>query len=195
MKEMWDARYLDQKYVYGKAPNAFFKDKIKDLTKGKILLPAEGEGRNAVYAAGLGWDVSAFDFSDQARVKALDLARENNLKIEYKVHDIEGADYEKDAFDMLALVYAHNSNRKDNHRRLLKFLKPGGMLLIEAFSKAQIELNTGGPKSIDMLFSVEDLKDDFSELTELKVWEEQIDLNEGEFHKGQSAVIRLFGIK
>lgn len=194
MKEMWDARYLDKKYVYGMQPNAFLKAKIEGKKTGKILLPAEGEGRNAVYSASLGWEVTAFDFSAQARVKALELSRERNQKITYKVHGIEESDYEKASFDMLALVYAHSANRKENHRKLLKFLKPGGVVLLEAFSKAQLNHNTGGPKHLDMLYSIEELEDDFSDLSELKVWEEEIILDEGELHQGKASVIRLIGI-
>lgn len=195
MKEMWDARYLEKEYVYGKAPNAFLKTQIEGLDIGKMLLPAEGEGRNAVYAASLEWEVSAFDFSAQARVKALQLARENNLNIDYKVHGIESSDYEKSSFDLIALIYAHTTHRKDNHRKLMEFLKPGAVVLLEAFSKAQIENNTGGPKDLGMLYSIEELKDDFSELSDVKVWEEEIVLDEGEFHQGKSSVIRLIGIK
>lgn len=194
MKEMWDARYLDKKYVYGMQANAFFKAQIEKLKPGRLLLPAEGEGRNAVYSASLGWEVTAFDFSAQARVKALELSRERNQKITYKVHGIEEADYEKASFDMLALVYAHSANRKENHRRLLNFLKPGGLVLLEAFSKAQLSHNTGGPKHLDMLYSIEELKDDFSGLSELKIWEEDVELDEGELHQGKASVIRLIGI-
>jgi hypothetical protein len=94
-----------------------------------MLLPAEGEGRNAVFSASLGWDVYAFDFSSNAR------------------------------------------------------------------EKAQLNNNTGGPKNINMLYSVEELKEDFSQLSELNVWEEEVELYEGDFHSGKSAVIRLIGKK
>jgi hypothetical protein len=80
MKQMWDKRYTGEDYFYGIQPNNFFKDKINDFKPGKILLPAEGEGRKSVYAAGLGWDVSAFDYSTEARGKALRLSKENNVQ-------------------------------------------------------------------------------------------------------------------
>ncbi len=195
MKQMCNKRYADDTYVYGINPNIFFKDKIEGTEPGKMLLPAEGEGRNAVHAAALGWKVHAFDFSTNARDKALHLSKENKVNIQYEVHGMEEADYEKESFDALAFIYAHNPNRKDNHRQLLKFLKPGGTIILEAFSKGQINHNTGGPKDVNMLYSTQELKEDFSQLSELKVWEEDIVLDEGTFHAGKSSVIRLIGKK
>jgi hypothetical protein len=108
---------------------------------------------------------------------------------------MEEAQYPEESFDMLTFIYAHNTNRKDNHRHLLKFLTPGGTLVFEAFSKAQINKHTGGPKDLKLLYSVAELKDDFSSMSELKVWEEEIVLEEGDMHSGKAAVIRLVGKK
>jgi SAM-dependent methyltransferase len=195
MKQMWNKRYADDVYAYGIHPNLFLKEKLPGVNPRKILLPAEGEGRNAVYAASLGWDVCAFDFSSKAKEKAMLLSKENKVSIQYEVHGMEDADYKKESFDAVAFLYAHNPNRKDNHRQLLKFLKPGGTIILEAFSKGQINHNTGGPKDVNMLYSIQELKEDFSQLSELKVWEEDIVLDEGTFHSGKSSVIRLIGKK
>ena len=195
MKQMWDKRYAGVDYFQGIQPNNFFKGKINDFKPGKILLPAEGEGRNSVYAAGLGWDVSAFDYSTEAREKALRLSEENNVQIDYSMSSLEDADYEKESFDMLALIYVHSNDRQNIHRRLLTFLKPGGVIVLEAFSKEQTGNDTGGPKDINMLFSIEELKDDFSQLSELDVREEEIVLAEGDNHSGKASVIRLLGRK
>ena len=78
---------------------------------------------------------------------------------------------------------------------MLKFLKPGGIVILEGFSKEQIKNNTAGPKDINMLYSIRELKEDFSQFSELDVWEEEIMLDEGEFHSGKSSVIRLIGKK
>ncbi len=195
MKMMWNSRYESDDYVYGIHPNLFLKEKLPGVKPRKILLPAEGEGRNAVYAASLGWDVYAFDFSSKAKEKALLLSKENKVSIQYAVHGMEEADYEKESFDALAFIYTHNSNRKDNHRHLINFLKPGGTVILEAFSKEQINNNTGGPKDINMLYSIAELKEDFAQLSELDVWEEEIVLEEGNLHSGRSSVIRLIGRK
>ena len=74
MKNFWDERYKAKAYVYGKEPNQYFAEKLRELEPGKILLPAEGEGRNAVFAARQGWEVSAFDSSSEGRKKAFLLA-------------------------------------------------------------------------------------------------------------------------
>ncbi len=195
MKLMWNNRYASDEYVYGIHPNLFLKEKLPGVKPRKILLPAEGEGRNAVYAASLGWDVYAFDFSSKAKEKALLLSKENKVSIQYAVHGMEEANYEKESFDSLAFIYTHNSNRKDNHRHLMNFLKPGGTVILEAFSKEQINNNTGGPKDINMLYSIAELKEDFAQLSELDVWEEEIVLEEGNLHSGRSSVIRLIGRK
>tara|TARA_X000000950_G_scaffold260222_1_gene329392 strand:+ start:219 stop:527 length:309 start_codon:yes stop_codon:yes gene_type:complete len=85
MKEFWDARYAQETYVYGKEPNNYFKKTLNLLKPGKILLPAEGEGRNAVHAASLGWEVFAYDFSEFAYKKAMKLAREKEVSINYQI--------------------------------------------------------------------------------------------------------------
>jgi SAM-dependent methyltransferase len=178
MIEMWNKRYAQNEYVYGKEPNEFFKEQILKLPNGKILLPAEGEGRNAVFAAQNNWQVESFDSSSEAKNKAENLAK-----------------YEANTFDLIALIYAHSSNRQQNHQKLIKFLKPGGMLILEGFSKDQINNLTGGPKSLDLLFSPQELKADFDELSEIKLTETETYLNEGEHHMGRASIIRLIGKK
>lgn len=195
MTEMWNKRFALEEYVYGKEPNVFFKEQLLRHPSGKILLPAEGEGRNAVFAAKMGWNVDAFDTSIEAKKKAERLAQENNVQIKYHLSSYEEADYKDNSFDLISLIYAHSSNRQQNHRRLLKFLKPGGILLIEGFSKKQMNNTTGGPRNVEMLFSKEELEDDFISLSELLFTEVDIHLDEGEHHNGKASVIRLIGKK
>ena len=195
MKEFWNSRYSNDDFAYGVQPNVFYKEQLAPLTPGKILFPAEGEGRNAVYAAGIGWKVFAFDYSEVAKSKALQLCKQKNVSIDYTVNTIEDSNYAENSFDVLALIFAHNPNRSKNHQHLLRFLKPGGMVILEAFSKEQIHYNTGGPKNIEMLYSIAELQDDFRELKDLKIWIEEVELDEGQFHKGKASVIRLTGIK
>jgi len=89
MKEFWDNRYTENSNVYGVQPNAFFKSFIDQHEPGTILLPAEGEGRNALYAAAKGWTVDAFDFSAVARDRTVAAARERHLPIQYELMDID----------------------------------------------------------------------------------------------------------
>ncbi|MCF8296037.1 MAG: class I SAM-dependent methyltransferase [Saprospiraceae bacterium] len=195
MSKMWNSRYSQDEYVYGEEPNAFFKEHILQLQPGKILLPAEGEGRNAVFAAKIGWEVFAFDSSSEGKKKAEKLALKNNVSINYGIASYEDAMFEENSFDLIALIYAHSPSRQANHQKLIKFLKPGGIILLEGFSKNQIKNNTGGPKNIELLFSKEELQNDFAYLPEKKIWEEEIFLNEGKHHKGKASVIRLIGKK
>jgi len=194
-KNKWDERYAQKEYVYGKEPNDFFKQELAKYKPGKILLPAEGEGRNAVYAAKLGWEVYAFDSSSEAIKKAQQLASENNVEIHYTLSSFEEADYPNDYFDLIGLFYAHTLNRAQNHKKLFRFLKPKGTIILEGFSKEQIHYNSGGPRNIEMLFSEEELQSDFADLTELITEKMETQLNEGKQHNGKASVIRLIGLK
>ncbi len=191
----WDQRYKSEEYMYGKRPNDFFREQLLRFRPGKILLPAEGEGRNAVFAAKTGWQVTAFDSSEQGKKKAEKLAGENNVEIIYKGISIDGADFEENSFDLMALFFVHAMNRKNNHLKLMRFVRPGGVVLLEAFSKKQINNTTGGPPRVEILFSIEELEEDFSGLAEKKIWEDEVFLNEGKGHFGKANVIRLIGRK
>ncbi|WP_372642721.1 class I SAM-dependent methyltransferase [Ancylomarina sp.] len=195
--EMWDERYANENFVYGTEPNVFFKEELLKLKVGRLLLPAEGEGRNAVFAASQSWQVSAFDLSKEGRFKALELARKNQVKIDYEVAGFEDLTFEKESFDCIALIYAHvpEDKRKVYHQLIAKYLKPDGILILEGFSKGQLGKESGGPGQIGMLFSKENLLDDFSELETIKLQELDLELSEGEFHQGTASVIRYVGRK
>ncbi len=197
MKEFWDQRYAELDYAYGTKPNVFFKTQIDDLTPGKLLLPAEGEGRNAVYAARLGWEVYAFDISDEGRKKALKLAERVDVEITYKTGDFAKLGFGDKTFDLIAFIFAYVDPkiRWLFHSSLIECLKPGGRLILESFSKSQFTRTTGGPKNPDMLFSYKELKKDFSNMSRLKIWEKEVLLNEGDYHQGLAAVIRATGTK
>ena len=105
--ERWNERYSKQEFAYGEEPNNYLKEQLEKFTVGTILFPAEGEGRNAVFAAKLGWTVSAFDISAQGKNKALRLAESNNVKIDYQVGELNSLHYADNHFDAIALIYAH----------------------------------------------------------------------------------------
>lgn len=195
--DMWNERYADEAFVYGETPNQFFKEELLKLEAGSILLPAEGEGRNAVFAASQLWQVNAFDQSKQGRLKALELAEKNQVKVKYDIADFENFNSDKESYDCIALIYAHVSEikRQVYHRLILDYLKPGGILLLEGFSKKAVGKKSGGPGQEAMLFSKENLLDDFSNLEVLKLEELDVELNEGEFHQGLASVIRFVGRK
>ncbi len=197
MKEHWDERYSAETYIYGTFPNAWFADKLDELTPGKLLLPAEGEGRNAVYAAMKGWEVTAFDQSVEGQKKALKLAAEKEINIEYLIHDLNEFDDKEEHFDAIALIFVHMpvEIRTTVHQKLLKSLKPGGHLILEAFTKSQIKNNTGGPRTEELLYECEQIKQDFISLELIERAELTVHLDEGPLHQGEANVIRLFARK
>lgn len=197
MNDFWNERYKTSEYAYGTEPNNFFRNQLNKLTLGKILFPAEGEGRNAVYAATKGWQVTAFDPSVEGKRKAELLASESGVTIDYRIDNYESIDFPIETFDCIVLIFAHMNpvKREVYHKKLISFLKTGGILILEGFSKNQINNKTGGPRDIDMLFSKKELESDFSSLSELETTETEIHLNEGQFHQGIASVIRVLGIK
>jgi ubiquinone/menaquinone biosynthesis C-methylase UbiE len=197
MSQFWNERFDSEEYVYGTEPNQFYREELKKLSPGKILFPAEGEGRNAVYAATKGWQVTAFDSSSVAKTKAEKLARKKNVEIAYSISEYENISFPKESFNCLVLIFAHMPppKRKEYHQKLASFLKPGGTLILEGFAKKQIRNNTGGPRNVDMLFSEEELRNDFNFFSDLHITETDVKLDEGTFHQGKASVIRVVGKK
>lgn len=201
-KNMWDERYKKQDYAYGKTPNLFFKEWLQNFEPGAILMPADGEGRNGVFAAKLGWSVTSVDLSIEGKTKAMELAREQGVTLEYLVGDLEQLYFENESFDAIGLIYAHFSTEKKSayHRRLSKYLKPGGVIILEAFSKSHLkfrELNprVGGPQDPGMLFSTTEIAADFDGYDITLLEELEMVLEEGKYHEGKGSVIRFIGIK
>ncbi|WP_330444479.1 class I SAM-dependent methyltransferase [Flavobacterium sp. C4GT6] len=203
MEDFWNTRYSQPDYAYGIDPNIYFREQLDKLNPGKILLPAEGEGRNAAYAAKNGWDVHAFDISTEGRKKALALAQQNNTNINYTISNINDFNTSIQSFDVIALIYAHfpSTQRTEYHKKVNSLLKKGGTLIIEGFNLSHIENQkqnptAGGPKDASMLYTIENLKADFQDNFNFsECHEKEISLSEGKYHEGKAAVIRLTAIK
>lgn len=197
MNQFWNDRYTESEFAYGKEPNQFLKEHIHLLPKGKVLFVAEGEGRNAVFAAKNGLQVYAFDYSDSGRKKAMALALENNVEIVYEVSDVLQLSYHKNSFDAIVFIFAHfpPNIRKKAHEKLLTLVKPNGKILFEAFEKEQICYSSGGPKESAMLFSEDEVRKEFVDITFDFLKTETILLNEGPYHQGEGKVIRFTGKK
>jgi 2-polyprenyl-3-methyl-5-hydroxy-6-metoxy-1,4-benzoquinol methylase len=198
----WNERYAEAAFAYGEEPNNYLREQLTKLNAKTILFPAEGEGRNAVFAAKLGWLVTAFDISSEGKNKALKLAEKNNVTINYKVGELQNLDFGSEQFDAIALIYAHfPANIKSlYHKTLDKFLKKDGIIIFEAFSKKHLEYVTanekiGGPKDLASLFSIEEIKSDFPNYEIIELVEKEIELNEGLYHNGVGSVIRFVGRK
>ena len=202
MKEKWNDRYSIKEYAYGEQPNSYLKEQLNNIPAATILFPAEGEGRNAVYAATLGWKVFAFDLSSEGKKKAIQLAKKHNVEINYEVGEFQSLNYQANQFDAIALIYAHFPANKKSiyHKILATYLRPGGIVIFEAFSKKHLDYVTknekvGGPKNIAELFSIDEIKEDFENFEIIELAEQEIELNEGLFHNGKGSVIRFTGQK
>jgi len=198
----WNERYSDEAFAYGEEPNSYLKEQLIKLPVGSILFPAEGEGRNAVFAAKLGWNVSAFDISNEGKNKAIKLAEKNHVTIDYQVGELEKMHFGSEQFDAIALIYAHfPANIKSAyHKKLDSYLKKNGIIIFESFSKKHIDYvkaneKVGGPKDIESLFSIDEIKTDFPNYTIIELVEQEIELNEGLYHNGTGSVIRFVGRK
>lgn len=202
MKEMWNKRYNEKTYAYGKEPNVFLKEQLDKLSVGKLLLPAEGEGRNALYATQQKWNVKAIDFSESAKEKTLKLFKAHELSLDYEVGDLLEIELPKNEYDTIALIYAHFPTliQTDIYRKLIASLKTGGTIILEGFSKKHLlyqeqNPNVGGPKNEDMLFSKEKINQQFTGFAIQKLEEKEVELAEGLYHQGLASVIRFVGVK
>ena len=197
MNKFWDERYRVEEYVYGKEPNTFFKEQISGLASGKILLPAEGEGRNAVYAASLGWSVVAFDPSTEGRKKALRLAHDKGVEISYSIATYQDFDYGEGVYDAAGLFFTHQPTemKRPFLQAVILSLKPGASLIMEVFHKDQIHRDTGGPANVDLLFSEEELLRDLSGLEFIHLKALTRSVQEGLFHSGDADVVQVVAKK
>jgi SAM-dependent methyltransferase len=197
MSQFWDQRYQSEEFAYGREPNDFFSEQLEKLTAGLMLLPGEGEGRNAVYAATRAWKVDAFDQSKVGQSKALALASEKGVEINYHLCQLEEFQFIPNHYDAIGLLFFHAdpASRIFLHRKVYESLKPGGSLILEAFHKEQLEKNTGGPKAADMLFDKETLSSDFALFKPIILEKQEVSLHEGPFHQGFASVIRFLGKK
>jgi SAM-dependent methyltransferase len=196
-KDFWNSRYSEQEFAYGTEPNAFLKEQLEKVKSGKALFLGEGEGRNSVYASKLGWLVDAVDFSSSAKVKALKLAAENKVKINYEVCDLNDYTFKETYYDLVVMVFIHLplDLRKKVFDKSIQSLKQNGKIIIEAFGKDQINNPSGGPRSLDLLYSENDILDLVNDLKTVCLESKTINLEEGEHHKGKADVIRYVGVK
>ena len=202
MQTFWNERYTAAEYAYGEAPNEWLKEQLSTLRPGRILLPAEGEGRNGVFAATLGWEVNAFDISAAGKDKALKLAQKQGVQIDYFVGSFGDIQYAPESFDAIALIFAHfpPAFRQQWHRQLGQLLRPGGLILLEAFTPRQLVFNTnnpaaGGPRELPLLFTAGMIAEDFEGFEVMLAEETDTVLDEGPFHQGTGAVLRFIAKK
>jgi 2-polyprenyl-3-methyl-5-hydroxy-6-metoxy-1,4-benzoquinol methylase len=194
---MWDVRYSDTEYVYGTAPNEFLASVAEQIPKGRVLSLAEGEGRNAVYLAELGYKVLGVDASAVGLGKAQRLATARGVTIETRVADLAGFAITPNSWDAIISIFCHlpSGIRSSVHRRVVAGLRPGGMLVLEAYTPAQLKLKTGGPPTADMTMTLNVLKSELEGLRFIHARELERDVIEGKFHTGRGAVVQVVAVK
>lgn len=202
MKDFWNERYAKEAFAYGKEPNEYIREKLPLFTPGKVLFPADGEGRNSVYAAQLGWKVSAFDYSIKGKEKADKLAFSRDVQIDFTVQSFLEEQYAPEEFDMICLTSVHfePEMKTEMHQRLDSYLKVGGFIILEAFSKEHREINkinpeVGGPPDASMMYSLEEIQQDFKNYDFIELNKKKVSMKEGYGHIGESSVIQFIGKK
>ncbi|MGE9290171.1 MAG: SAM-dependent methyltransferase [Puniceicoccales bacterium] len=193
---MWDQRYAQDDFVYGTEPNSFLAENASKLT-GPVLSIAEGEGRNAVFLASRGLDVLGVDRSSVGLEKAQKLAKERGVSIRTKGVDLADFDPGENSFGAVVSISAHlpSSVRSRLYPLIERALKPGGIILLEAYSPAQISRDTGGPKDPDMLMTCEDLERSFLRCEPILSQEIEREIVEGKFHSGLASVVQYIARK
>lgn len=193
---MWNERYSSKEYVYGTEPNAFLAEHAAKL-QGPVLSLAEGEGRNAVFLASLGLKVHGVDMSEVGLAKAQTLAKANGVEIETEVADLGVFQPQGDHFGAVVSIFAHlpSAIRQRLYPLVERSLKPGGLVLLEAYSEAQLPRNTGGPKDLDMLMTPDKITQGFPNLEPLLLREVEREVVEGSLHSGLASVVQFIGRK
>jgi len=197
MKQFWNDRYAEDGLAYGAKANDFLVSCIGDISKGKALCLGEGEGRNAVFLAELGFDVVAVDSSEVGLLKADQMAESRGLKIETIVADLADFKIEEEGYDLIISIFCHlpQKLRTIVYKQCVTGLKTGGSMLMESFSMDQLKYKSGGPQTDRLLYSLKEMKQLFTGL-ELVVAKETVrELYEGKYHTGEAAVLQLFGKK
>ncbi|MGO4870667.1 MAG: SAM-dependent methyltransferase [Roseiarcus sp.] len=194
---MWDERYAREGYAYGETANAFLKSQRARLKAGmRALVPGDGEGRNGVWLAEQGLIVDTLDLSQHGVAKARRLAQARGVALNAVQADALRWEWPRQAYDLVALIFLHlvADERRALHAKVLSALKPGGLVILEAFRPEQLMRQAagarGGPRVRELLYAVDDLMADFAALDVIELTEADADFDEGALHVGASAVIR-----
>jgi 2-polyprenyl-3-methyl-5-hydroxy-6-metoxy-1,4-benzoquinol methylase len=195
---MWDERYGSDEFVYGTEPNTFLAEVAARLPKGgQVLCLGEGEGRNAVWLAKQGFQVTGIDASAVGLAKAARWAAEQGVTIETVHANLVDADLGESRWDGVVSIFCHlpPALRKQVHRQVVRALRPGGVLLLEAYTPRQLEFGTGGPPNAEMMMDLVSLGDELSGLSIEHGSELVREVHEGRFHFGTGAVVQLIASK
>lgn len=194
---MWDQRYTEEGFAYGTEPNDFLKSAYAQIPPGgHVLCLAEGEGRNAVYLAQQGYQVTAVDQSAVGLQKAQRFAHNNGVEITTVVADLAEFDFGLQTWDGIVSIFAHvpPTLRQTLHQQVVKALSPKGVFILEAYTLRHVSMEgIGGPPPAaqELFMSLEQLHQELVGLTFLHSAELDRHITEGKYHNGHSAVVQL----
>ncbi len=194
----WDQRYSEPGYAYGTTPNDFLVSAEQYLPRGgEVLCLAEGEGRNAVYLAAQGHQVTAVDASSVGLNKAQKLAAEYGVTIDTQCADLSVYEPGQACWAGVVSVFCHlpAPARRTLHQKIVHCLRPGGVLLLEAYAPEQLAYGTGGPPVIELLADMAHLQEELTGLRWQRAWSGVREVVEGCYHTGKAAVIQMIGVK
>ena len=193
----WDKTYSENAYAFGKEPNDFLRENVSQLKQGSVLCIAEGEGRNAVFLAKQGFQVTAMDASLTGLEKAQALASQEGVEIQTIHADLNEFNFGQNKWDNVISIFCHLPPKLRNvvHQNIKESLVSGGVFLIESYRLKQLELATGGPSQMERLMNQKQLEADFYGMKFMHTQECERHIAEGDLHKGNSAVVQLIAVK
>jgi len=189
---MWHERFSAEEYVYGKEPNGFVVEAAGLMSKGKILCIAEGEGRNSVYLASLGFDVTAWDFAEAGLEKTRQLAIEKGVNVKTEYRDLAEVTWEAEQWDAIIHIFGHFPSEVMDRTLsgIKKALKPGGYYVSELYSKEQLKYGTGGPPNEAMLADPKEMLGKFDGYFIKHFHVGEVNREEGRLHTGTAHVVQ-----
>jgi 2-polyprenyl-3-methyl-5-hydroxy-6-metoxy-1,4-benzoquinol methylase len=193
--DTWNRRYAGDDFLFGTEPNAWLRAQAGAIPAGgRVLCVADGEGRNSVWLARQGFQVEAFDIAGQAIAKARRLAAGAGVNVDYALADCDGHAWQDAAYDGVVAIFVQFADpalRERLFERIVRSLRPGGVLLLQGYTPRQLEYRTGGPPQLEHLYTRDLLEAAFAGLEQLELREYEAEIHEGSGHHGRSALIGL----
>lgn len=197
--DRWNERYGAPDYIFGTAPNAFLASNAARLKRGQsALCVADGEGRNSVWLAAQGLEVTAFDFSPAGIAKARKLAERCGAKVAYRLSDVDEWDWDAAPYDAVVAIFVQftpPAQRARMFQGMVRALKPGGLLILQGYGPEQLRYGTGGPRQAENLYTEALLRESFASLEILHLASHEGEVREGAGHNGMAALIDMVARK